>query len=231
MSSVLVEKIDEILGKNGIASRHSFFQLKYFVVGKQPTLQSKLWACLREMKARREAIKSINLEIAEVNDRLKLLDIEAERIGLVIEDNKAGSSYGVDPEEKRRALNIAEQEIKLRQNERYRQAARDSLTDLQERLNNSEQEATFFLQAFESLEKIEPYKGFDDLESQKEFWNEHLTHELNMRTLLRHPLDVETVNTVLALHNEAPIKQQVVQLLDNLQAKAVLESQKSEVKE
>mgnify|MGYP003338271045 FL=1 len=53
--------IDEIL-KTGAVGRHSMFQLKYFIVGKEPTHQSKMWRCLSEIESRNEQISSINIE-------------------------------------------------------------------------------------------------------------------------------------------------------------------------
>ena len=47
------QKIENII-KNEIVDRHSYFQLKNFLVGKEPTLQSNLWRCVREIKIRKE---------------------------------------------------------------------------------------------------------------------------------------------------------------------------------
>ena len=70
----------EELLKNEVVDRHSFFQLKYFVVGKEPTMQAKMWRCLTELKTRKEAIDIINLEIEETKDTIELLNIEEKRL-------------------------------------------------------------------------------------------------------------------------------------------------------
>ena len=73
------------------------------------------------------------------------------------------------------------------------------------------------MEIFHALSQVEPLKPFDDLESQKEYWNERLSQDLNMKVLLQHPLDNELVKTILALDNEMPIKKKAVQILDGFQ--------------
>ena len=61
----LVKEINDVIQKQEINSRHSYFQLKYFLIGKEPTLQSKMWQCLRELKTRNESITNMDLELEE----------------------------------------------------------------------------------------------------------------------------------------------------------------------
>src|SRR3990167_1930701 len=181
MSSELIAYIEELLAKNDITNRHAYFQLKYFVIGKEPTTQSKLWSCLRELKTRRDAINALNLEIAETNDRLELLDINIQQATLLVADYTNATG---EIEQQRLNLRQQEQKIKIRQLERGKEGLLQSLKDLRGKLKYNLEEADFFVRAFESLEKIEKYKGFDDPESQEKYWNERLTQDLNMRTLL-----------------------------------------------
>ena len=60
--SELMTAMDDLL-KNEVVQRHSYFQLKYFLIGKEPTNQAKMWQCLRELKTRRQSLKAISLEI------------------------------------------------------------------------------------------------------------------------------------------------------------------------
>jgi len=55
-----LQKIDEVLNLDPV-DRHSYFQLKYFVINKEPTHQSKLWRCIREVAARKDTIEGIML--------------------------------------------------------------------------------------------------------------------------------------------------------------------------
>ena len=57
----LKEEISRIL-KNEVAERHSYFQLRYFLIGKEPTIQSKMCQCIKERKIRKEALDSLELE-------------------------------------------------------------------------------------------------------------------------------------------------------------------------
>ncbi len=200
MSIDVLEKMAAIL-QNKVTSRHSYFQLKYFVIGKEPTHQSRLWQCLRELKSRHDSIKAIVLEIDDTNDKLELLHIEEERLKL--------------KEYTYQSLDDRERDIKLRRLIRQQTAILENITQLQEKLKNNEEEARFFIQTFEDLEKIDKIKPFDDLESQKEYWNAKLTQDINMRILLQNPVEAELMKTVLALNNDAPIKQQTLHILDN----------------
>ena len=70
------------LNLENMVNRHSFFQLKYFLLGKEPTHQSRLWQCLREIDARKDSWESILLEIDDVKDDLKIFDLSLERLEL-----------------------------------------------------------------------------------------------------------------------------------------------------
>ena len=214
MSSELLGKMDVLL-KNEVVSRHSYFQMKYFIIGKEPTHQSKLWQCLRELKVRRESMKAIFLEIDDTNDKLALLDIEHHDIVIKSTEPVSGDIF----EQKNQQLDKMEQQIKLRRISRQRAALLETIGQLREKLKNNEEEARFFMQAFEGLEKIEKLKSYDDLEAQKEYWNERLSQDINMKLMLQHPIDTELMKTIMALHNDAPIKQQAIHILDSQQAR------------
>ena len=71
------EKLEKMV-EQAPENRHSYFQLKYFVIGKEPTLQAQMWQCLRELQARKETIDSLALEIEDTKDQIELLDVEKE---------------------------------------------------------------------------------------------------------------------------------------------------------
>ena len=225
MSSELIQKIDNIL-KNEVVTRHSYFQLKYFVVGQEPTHQSRMWQCLRELKNRRESIAAIKMEIEDVNDKLALLDIEERRLKIHFHDCSLSTPQAYvpmtpDAEPKLKQLNAEEHELKLRRVHRQRAALLESVVQLKEKQKNNLEECNFFVQAFEGLEKIAPVRSFDDLESQKEYWNARLTEEINMRMILRQPIDTELVKTVLQLNNDSLIKKQTVHMLEQQKQRLV----------
>lgn len=202
----LVSEISEVI-KAAPEQRHSYFQLKHFIVNKEPTHQAKLWQCLRELQSRKDAIESINFEIDDANDRLALIDIQEEK-----ERTKVNESLGTAKGD----LVRREWEIKIRQNRRNRLVVERNLAKLKEKLAFLEQEARFFLDCFEKLNEIEPVKDFDDLEAQTEYWNERLSQEVTLRTLLQLPLDADLAKTILSLADETPIKTRLVNSLQHI---------------
>ena len=209
-----MEKLVEQAPEN----RHSYFQLKYFLIGKEPTLQAQMWQCLRELQARKDTLDGMDLEIEDVKDQLELLGLEVEK------NQKWQPANTLDEKSK---------EINHRRLNRQEKGLRKTLMQLEKRHKFAMQEARFFVQAFESLEKIEPLKDYDDLDAQQEYWNEVISQKINLKMLLQQPLDSELVQTALALHDNAPIKTQITQMLDriNNQLTNMREKQRMIVKE
>lgn len=195
---VLLEEINKVL-EHEVTSRHSYFQLRYFLIGKEPTNQGKMWQCLRELKTRKESLESIDLELAETKDRLELLDIN-------IEDLRKDSNQKVVT-------------IKIRQAERQRKAIETNIVSLGERKKWLEEESKFFLETFKSIQKMEPLKSFDDLESQKQYWGEKLAQKLNLKMLTGNALDSDLIETIMSLPDDVPLKKQTVTTLNVRHAK------------
>jgi hypothetical protein len=213
------QNVEDNMGRilaNEVVDRHSYFQLKYFVLGKEPTTQAMLWRCVRELQARKETIEATKREIEETNDRIALLDID-------IEEAPNTSAFGVDDPafEKRR-------EIEVRRMRRQQESLRSSAEALQKKLKFTEEEAQFFVNAFISLERAEKLKAFDDPESQKAYWNEKLSQELSLRGLLRQPIDVELARTVFAV--DLPVKEETVKMFQALEAQHQRAAKKVEEK-
>jgi hypothetical protein len=189
-----------------IAERHSYFQMKYFIVNKEPTHQSKMWQCLREIKSRHESLEAIEMEIDEGKDNLELIDIDINKITAKYEK---WVSAGKDSS----TLKIAE--IKLKKAKRRKVLAKKNVDNLVKKKKYLEEEANFFVLAFKSLQAVEPLKEFDDLDSQKKYWGEKLLQKINLKMLLQSHVDTELIETVLALPDDIPIKSQTVKNLDN----------------
>lgn len=206
----LYQKMQEVL-KQAPENRHSYFQMKYFVIGKEPTTQAQMWQCLRELQSRKATIDGLKLSIEELKDQIELSEIDhAREIHRIVHPNFSIDSL---PE------SVIEREkiIKNRQFERKKQQLHLSLVQLEDNLKFAWQEAKFFLQMFEAINKIEPLKDYDDLDSQKEYWNERIAQQINMKLLLQQPLDTELVQTALSLHEDAPIRLQTQHTLDHIQ--------------
>jgi hypothetical protein len=208
--STELSKMGDIL-KNEIPNRHSFFQLKHFVVGKEPTIQGKMWQCLRELRARADALENIDLEIETTKDNKILGDIELEEL--------EGQLYNAEnnPSEAKNKNGRLRIEVKIRQTKRQLDAIDKKIADLERRKKNTEEEATFFIQAFETLNQSEPLKGFDDFEAQTEYWGSKLKENVLLRQIFRLPTEIEAISTVLALPDEALIKKEIVYMINKMQ--------------
>jgi hypothetical protein len=221
MSTEIMEQINKIL-ENGLAERHSYFQLKYFVIGKEPTLQGKMWQCIRELGSRKDSLDSTEIQNHELNDKKELIDIKIEKNNLTLKNIESCPEGD---------LNKRECAVIARQLERERQKTEDALVDLNKKHNYILEEANFFLETFKNLQEIEPLKDFDDLPSQQHYWDEKLSNELNLKLLLQRAPDVELVKTIMALNNNSPTKQQTIKMLENIQQQALVQVKQTKIED
>tara|TARA_Y100000034_G_scaffold38278_3_gene47047 strand:- start:4255 stop:4911 length:657 start_codon:yes stop_codon:yes gene_type:complete len=205
MSSELINKADEILSKHPIADRHSYFQLKNYIIGKEHTLHGKLWQCVRELKTRRDSVDAIKLQIEDVNDKLELIDIAKEKLEIA----PLGGDFV--------ALLEREKAIKHRQLDRDKSQLEKNGAELVNKIKSIQEEINYFIQAFEALKKMGDWKDFDDEKAQEVYWNAKLEHELNMRLVLGQPIDIELGRTIESLSDTAPVKQRLMGLINERQ--------------
>jgi len=198
-SETLDTQIAHILDRE-IVNRHSYFQLKYFVVGKEYTRQSKMWCCIRELRARQQSIMAMQSKLEDLADDIELMNIEMERI----------QSIELDSNE----LNTRERALHLRKKERQKQSIEQSVVEINNKLKDAREEASFFAQAFNAISAEEELKPYDDLPSQTAYWNEKLTQEVYLRTLLNQPLELELVKTILSIKDDVPIKKEILDMLE-----------------
>ena len=202
LNSAIVAQIDSALTV-AHPDRHSYFQLKHIVIGKEYTTQGKMWQCLRELKSRKSSLVSLEREIEETKDRRELIDIQREKNEQTLKLTDLCFRTTV----------VRENEIKGRQLDRQDAALKDNIRELTEKMVSLQEEAVFFLDALKQLRAEEDLKPMDDVEAQKQYWSERLSNEVHLKILLRQPLDTELVKTVMALHDESPIKRQVCAIL------------------
>lgn len=200
----LLSEMQSVLS-NEIAERHSYFQMKYFIVNKEPTTQAKMWQCLREIKARYESLEAIDMEIEDSKDNLELIDLDINKLNRIFE--KKYKDFNV---EKLRRF-----EIHLKKINRKRFIADKNLQILQKKKKYLEEEAKFFVVLFKGLEQVEPLKNYDDINVQKEYWGEKLLQKINLKMLMQSHVDTELIETVLSLPDDVPIKMQTIKNLDN----------------
>lgn len=205
-SEEIYEEAKKLISKTEISNRHTFFQLKHFVLGKELTTQSKMQKCLKETEARVESIENIILSVDEAKDDIKLIELKI----LSLQENKPKND--IDKQYK---------EIEIKKLERKKASLFNSLKKLNKKLKETEEETAFFLNAFKQLEKIEPLKRYDDPESNQDFWNENFGQELQLRLLLQKPIELELVKSILALNKESPVRKEVVNMLEQIQNIAI----------
>lgn len=208
MADIFTE-MDKILS-NEVMERHTFYQLKFFVLGAEPTIQAKLQCCLRELKSRRLQLESISREVEDLRDQNMLLQSEVDRImeeeatdasGIVLTDETSVSRFEKD------------REIELRGIKRRINANARQIFELQRKFKYVSEECQFFVTAFNQLESEEKLKHWDDLEVQKEYWDAKLGAEFRTRLIVGQPLDSELVRAINELHDDSPTKQAVLQLM------------------
>jgi hypothetical protein len=206
-----LDKEIERITSNDLKDRHSFFQLHFFLIGKEPTNQAKLWRCVRELKTRKESIEALKLEIDDVNDDVSLINIELQENAPTKGDVKA--------------------EILFRKLERKKTAALTRLSTLSARMDSLEEECAFIVKAFNSLEQLEKLQPHDDINAQKEYWNEKLGQEFNLRLLFGLPPDLELIKTILALNADAPVKVDTLNFIESMQKRIENENKNKELEQ
>src|SRR5579859_509453 len=143
MNKELEKQISEII-TSADPNRHTFFQLNFFVLGKEPTHQAKLKKCVDELRLRKKEMDSITMEIEDLKDKNEILNIDI---------NKLPSHYS---------------EVQARMINRRIEANNKSMDDYISRARVIEEESIFFVQAFKKLSEIEPMKQWDDTAVQTE---------------------------------------------------------------
>lgn len=206
MSSKVYEEATELVEKTEISHRHTFFQLKHFVIGKELTTQSKLQKCLKEIEARKETMDCLILSIEEAKDDIKLIELKL---------------LNIEKKNPKKDLNRNYKAIHIRKLDRKKISLLRSLDNLIKKLKEAEEETAFFLSAYKQLEKIEPLKRYDDPESNAEYWNENFGQELQLRLMLQKPLDLELVKCILSLNKESSTKGEMIKILNQIQHKAI----------
>lgn len=206
MSRDVKLEISDVLDSNVISDRHSYYQLKYFLIGKEPTHQAKLWRCIRELKARKESLESMSLEIEDMEDNKKLIDIQLQKI-----NNNVLTE----------TLDIEEKKIQIRQLERKRISIDRKIKDINKKYNETTEEACFFIDAFRELEKLETLKPFDDIKVQEQYWDNKLLDELNYKIILGRPIEVDLAKTILSLKDGAIVKKEFIGIINESKSKAM----------
>lgn len=179
-------EIEELL-KNTQMGSPTFFQLNYFVIGKEPTPQSKMHKCIEEIRDRYRAIKNIKFEIEELKDQNEIMTFGLAEI-------QAKKDY----------------EIRVRQVDRKIDANTEQIEFLKSKIGSYEKEIKFLKELFDQINERVPLKPWDDYGVQLEYWNAKITQEINTRAVMGLPADLETIKLIAALPDQMPIKKQLL---------------------
>jgi hypothetical protein len=214
MSSEIYDQACSLVEASRICSRHTFYQLKHFVLGKELTTQAKMQKCLREVDARRGSMKSMILGIEEAEDESRVIELKMALLEKKKEKNELHKEYKA---------------IQRRKLARKKAMLLDTIADMKQKLLETEEETSFFLSAFRQLEKIEPLRRHDDPEANAQYWNENFAQELQLRLLLQKPLDLELVKCILAMDAESSTRKEMIGILEQIQKQALVASHKSKM--
>jgi hypothetical protein len=195
-------EIDDIIK---IPERHSFFQLEYFVIGKEPTIQSKLWRCIREIKSRKDTLSAMELQLEKMNDELEFLHLQ-----------KPEPYNGVVELDKKKAA------IAMRDFVRRDKSMQHDIEAIIEKQKETKAEMDFLFENYKKLEQIEKLKPWDNYDVQQEYWNQKLTQELNMKLLFRSNIDTELLKTILSLEDSTPIKVQTLNMVERIKQRELM---------
>lgn len=204
----IIEKISGLLPEQ--RNRHSFFQIKHFIIGKEPTIQGRLHACLRELEERKKTLEAIENEIAEEFDNTLLLREQAKRY-----EKKNGT--------------VAQ--IKLRKVRRRTEATEKRIQTLRDKMVAIEQEAMFLIETYEWLLTQEELKEWDDFQVQGDYWNAKLLNELRTSLFFTRHLSSDLINTIMAMPASAPVRRQLIGLQQQTKALASQNVERLEAKQ
>lgn len=190
----LYSQIDKIVKSD--TNRPSLFQLNFFLLGKEPTIQAKLKRCVDELRVRRESLSAAKLELDELNDQIELLEIDKDR-----------------------EILDAKKEIYARQIDRKINHIRTQMDKVGQRIHGMEEECVFFVNAYDALSEKEAPRPWDDDEVQLEYWSEKYRREIQDRRYFNKPIDIEIIKSIMALPDQSSAKKELVAMaiMDNKQ--------------
>ena len=211
----LTNQAEKILNSVDLKDRHSYFQLAHFILGKEPTIQAKLWQCVREISPRLETLISLENEMEIFEENFQITEIKIKMIESKIE------KLSINSNNEQNILKSEILKIKKKRYERSLSSKEKTKEKILKKKRMIEEELSFFVKNFDELEKVEKIKNWDDFKLQSDIWSAKLGADLNLRFLLNLPTDIELCKTVLSLPESNPVKQQLVTSLKNIQNKIV----------
>lgn len=196
-----VEKqLADITAKHKVLPKHTNFQIEYFMLGKEPTINGKIWQCIRELDTRNQNLNAVNLEIEEAKDNIELAKLKLEYI-----KSKPTFRKSVNLE----TLAVKKKEINLRKLQRRINSMEATLSKTLERKEAILLECKTIIEVFNKINPDNRLIDIDNKENQSEYWNNKFAEEINLSAMLGMPPSAELIKSVLALPDNSPTKIQL----------------------
>lgn len=229
MSIELMNRAKEIVTNANMPDRSSFFQIEKFVIGKEVTLQAQLWQIIREIEVRVDTVESFEEQLEDAEDTLEFFDVKIAKYNLRI--NKLRENFDDENQDhfskELAGLEMKENEINIKKMQRKKASLVKASKKVVKKRKSYLEEINCLIAAFDKVFEVAGIvKPFDDYESQKEMWNEKYLEEFNLRMMLNKPLDSEFVKCIMALGDDAPVKQHVVRALTERQKMMIEHAEK-----
>lgn len=190
----MIDECKNLLAKYQVPQRHSDFQILKFIIGKEPTINGKIWQCLREIDARYENLVNANLEYENSKDDLEIKKLQ--RIKLVnLKDSEIKN-------------------IKLRKIDRIIFSMERNIEKISIKVKNIEYECKTFINLLDSLVKENGFVDYNNETAQKEYFETKFSNEINLNFLTGQPINNELIKSTLCLDDNSNIKSRILGSLD-----------------
>ena len=199
-------KIQEFVTTHKVLPKHTDFQIEHFMVGKECSINSRIWQCIREINVRKDTLVALNLEYEDAKDNIELAKIKIDVINHKPTFKK---------NRELRELEKRKKQIIIRKQERIVRNLENNLAELEKRKHSILLECKTLLDVFNRYNPQNKVIDIDDNQNQLEYWNAKLLEEINVNAMCGQPIGTELVKSVLALPDNAQVKIQFVNLLTN----------------
>lgn len=210
----VIEKLENIIKEHKILPKHTNFQIEHFMIGKEFTTEGQIWQCIRELTSRSDSLKSISLELEDIDDNIELLKIKIQKLQI-----KPTFSRNKEFE----ILNKKQKEIMIKKMERRLQASFNTKKNIEERKEAVLKECEKIIEIFIKLNPENKLINIDDDKNQLAYWNSKFGEEVALSSMLGYSISPEVVQSILALPNTAPVKAQMILAMES-QGKKMLNS-------
>ena len=194
----IFDQATSILDKTKQKNRHSLFQLRYFILETEPTIQAKMMKCIEEIKSRHSTLMNLKWGIEEQQDNIRLSELE-------LQQNKNNKSVDSIQDEINKIIN--------NKTKRKIEKLKDDLKNLYNTKLSCEEELSFFVSAFNKMNEKHDLRDLDDFDSNLELWDNKYKEDLSLSFLVNKPISNEVIHCILALPDKSKTKKELNSLI------------------